>query len=61
MGINPYSIELLWKAYKEGMGEINVENIEVIGLKLEDVKTRFELPSITPRNLFKALKARFAL
>jgi len=43
------------------MGEINVENIEVIGLKLEDVKTRFELPSITPRNLFKALKARFAL
>ena len=61
MGINPYSIELLWKAYREGMGEINVENIEVVGPKLEDVRRRFELPSITPRNVLKALKARFSL
>ncbi|RLI23775.1 hypothetical protein DRO58_08590, partial [Candidatus Bathyarchaeota archaeon] len=61
MGINPYSIELLWRAYREGIGEINVENLKVIGSKLEDVRRNFELPSITPKSILKALKARFTL
>jgi len=59
MGINPYSIELLWRAYQDGMGEINIENIKVVGAKPEELKRNFEIPVLTPKNLLKALKARF--
>ncbi|MEM2875826.1 MAG: DUF362 domain-containing protein [Candidatus Bathyarchaeia archaeon] len=59
MGISPYSIELLWRAYKEGMGEINIERVDVVGSRVEDFRRNFEIPVITPRSLFKALKSRF--
>jgi len=56
MEINPYVVEPLWKAYKAGVGEINIKHIQVIGETIENVKTEFRLPSLTPQNILTALK-----
>jgi len=56
MEINPYVVEPLWKTYKAGVGEINIKNIEVIGETIDNVKTKFRLPSRSPRNIITALK-----
>jgi uncharacterized protein (DUF362 family) len=56
MEINPYVVEPLWKAYKAGVGEINIKHIQVIGEAISNVKTKFRLPSLTPQNIFTALK-----
>lgn len=56
MEINPYAVEPLWKAYKAGVGEINIKHVEVIGEKIDNVKMKFRLPSLTPQNIFTALK-----
>jgi predicted dehydrogenase/uncharacterized protein (DUF362 family) len=56
MGINPYAVQPLWKAYKAGVGEINIENIEVTGEAIDNVKMRFRIPSLTPQNILTALK-----
>ncbi len=56
MEINPYVVKPLWKTYKAGVGEINIKHIEVIGETIDNVKTKFRLPSRSPRNIFTALK-----
>lgn len=56
MGINPYVVEPLWKAYKAGVGEIGIKHIQVIGETIDNVKTKFCLPSLSPQNIFTALK-----
>jgi uncharacterized protein (DUF362 family) len=56
MGINPYVVEPLWKAYKAGVGEIGIKHIQVIGETIDNVKTKFRLPSLSPQNIFTALK-----
>jgi hypothetical protein len=56
MEINPYAVEALWTAYKNGFGEIDVERIHVLGETIDNVKTKFNLPSRTPKNIFSALK-----
>jgi len=56
MEINPYVVEPLWKAYKAGVGEINIKHIQVIGEAIGNVKMKFRLPSLTPQNIFTALK-----
>ncbi len=56
MGINPYVVEPLWKAYKAGVGEINIKHIQVIGETIDSVKTKFRLPSLSPQNILTALK-----
>jgi predicted dehydrogenase/uncharacterized protein (DUF362 family) len=55
-GINPYVVEPLWKAYKAGVGEINVKRVQVIGETIDNVKVKFRLPSRTPYNIFAAVK-----
>jgi len=57
MGINPYAVEPLWKAYKLGMGEINLEKVQVLGENVDDVKTKFSLPVYSPKNLLSSAKA----
>lgn len=57
MEINPYGVEILWKAYKMGMGEIDVEKIDVLGEKIENVKRRFARPTIMMENVIGAIKA----
>jgi predicted dehydrogenase len=56
MEINPYVVEPLWKAYKAGVGEINLKHIQVIGETIDNVKMKFRLPARTPQNIFTALK-----
>ena len=59
MEINPYIVEPLWKAYKAGVGELNIKHIQVIGEAIGNVKMKFRLPSLTPHNIFTALKTSF--
>jgi predicted dehydrogenase len=61
MGFNPYAVEPLWKAYRQGKGEINIDKIKILGEKIQDVKTRFNHPAVTPKNVFSALKAAIKL
>jgi uncharacterized protein (DUF362 family) len=57
MDINPFSVNLLWRAYKMGMGEIDVNKIEVHGEKIDDVKRKFSRPIFITDNLIGALRA----
>lgn len=56
MEINPYVVEPLWKAYKTGVGEIDIKHVQVIGETIDNVKMKFRLPSLTPQNIFTLLK-----
>jgi predicted dehydrogenase/uncharacterized protein (DUF362 family) len=57
MGINPYAIEVLWKAYKEGMGEIDADKVEILGERIDNIKRRFSHPSLMVSNVIGALRA----
>jgi len=59
MGINPYGVEPLWKAHKAGVGEIDMERIQVLGETIDAVKTKFSHPVLSPRNVLTALKTSF--
>ena len=59
MGINPYAVEPLWKAYKMGVGEMNIERIEVLGESIENAKTKFNYPTFSTKNALDALKTSF--
>ncbi|KPV64726.1 MAG: putative oxidoreductase [Candidatus Bathyarchaeota archaeon BA1] len=61
MGFNPYAVETLWRAYKAGVGEIDIGRIQVFGEKIDDVKRRFNHPVRSPKNIFKALKTRLKI
>lgn len=56
MGINPYAVEPLWRAYKAGIGEINIEKIQILGENIDDVKKKFNVPMLSPRNILDALE-----
>ena len=45
MGLDPIQVKHLNLAHQQGFGELNLEDIEVEGLPIEEVVTRFELPS----------------
>ncbi|MEM2136482.1 MAG: DUF362 domain-containing protein [Candidatus Methanomethylicia archaeon] len=59
MDINPYAVETLWRAYKMGMGEINLENISVLGENIDYVKRKFSRPRFVTNNIIGALRAAF--
>ncbi len=56
MGINPYAVEPLWKAYKAGIGEIDINRTQVLGEKINDVSKKFDYPMFSSKNIFTALK-----
>jgi predicted dehydrogenase/uncharacterized protein (DUF362 family) len=56
MGINPYAVEPLWRAYKAGVGEIDIEKIQILGENIDNVKKKFNVPMLSPRNALDALK-----
>jgi predicted dehydrogenase/uncharacterized protein (DUF362 family) len=59
MGINPYAVETLWKAYKAGVGEIDINKTEVLGEIVDDVKKKFNYPIFSTKNALDALKTSF--
>ncbi len=61
MGINPYAVEPLWEAYKAGVGEINIDKIEVLGESIENVKTKFNYPTFSTKNTLDALRTSFKI
>lgn len=56
MGINPYAVEPLWKAYKAGIGEIDINQTQILGEKINDVSRKFDYPMFSSKNIFTALK-----
>jgi len=56
MGINPYAVEVLWKAYKSGLGEISIDQIQVEGEEIEKVKRRFMHPVLLTKNIKSAVR-----
>ena len=56
MGINPYAVDPLWKAYKAGIGEIDIEKIVILGENIDNVKKKFSVPMLSPRNILDALE-----
>ena len=56
MGINPYAVEPLWKAYKAGIGEIDINRTQIIGEKINDVSRKFDYPTFSSKNIFTAFK-----
>ena len=59
MGINPYAVEAIWNAYKAGMGEIDVNRVEILGEKLENVKRSFRHPVFLTKNITGAIRTAF--
>jgi len=57
MEINPFSVGLLWSAYKEGLGEIYPERIRVRGEDVKSLSVKFETPFLSKESLVGALKA----
>lgn len=56
IGINPYAVDLLWRAYKEGLGEIDVSKVQVHGEEIEAVRRRFAHPAFLRKNITGAAK-----
>ena len=56
MGINPYAVEPLWRAYKAGVGEIDIEKIQILGENIHNVRKKFNIPILSPRNILDALE-----
>ncbi len=46
-GINPFKIPMIKIAHERGIGTANLEEIEIVGKKLEDVKTKLRFPNST--------------
>lgn len=44
MGFNPSQIETVKFGFEAGLGEMNLEEIEIVGADLKDLKMNFELP-----------------
>jgi len=61
MGFNPYAVEALWKAHQQGMGEIDPQKIRVLGENIENLRGKFSLPAITPKNIVDSLRTEFRL
>lgn len=56
MGINPYAVEPLWRAYKAGIGEINLDRTQILGETINNVGKKFDYPMFSPKNIVTALK-----
>ncbi len=61
MSFNPYTIETLWRAYKAGVGEIDIGQIHVLGEQIKDVKKRFSHPIRSPKNVLAAIRTRLKM
>ena len=61
MDFNPYAIETLWRAYKAGVGEIDIGRIQVLGERIDDVKKVFSHPTRSPKNVLTALRTRLKI
>ncbi len=61
MGFNPYAVEPLWKAHQNGLGEIDPQQIQFLGEKIENVRRNFSPPNASPKNVIQALKTELRL
>ncbi len=61
MGINPYAVEPLWKAYKAGVGEMNIDRIDVLGESIEKAKIKFNYPTFSTKNVLDTLRTSFKI
>jgi uncharacterized protein (DUF362 family) len=61
MDFNPYAVEPLWKAHRQGLGEIDAEKIRFLGENLDSVKHGFALPLYSSQNIVQALKTEMQI
>jgi len=61
MGFNPYGVGHLVEAYRRGMGEIDINRIEVLGEPVKNVRRKFDHPSRSVRNLLSALRSELRI
>lgn len=55
MGINPYAVDVLWRAYRSGLGSIDISRIQVQGEEIEKVKRTFAHPVLLTKNMKSAI------
>ncbi|MDR3255647.1 MAG: DUF362 domain-containing protein [Synergistaceae bacterium] len=59
MGFDPMEIPAVRCAGTEGLGEIKIANIEVVGEKLNDVATHFRRPNDNPMGMYRGMDCYF--
>ena len=55
MGFNPSQIETVKFGFEAGLGEMNLEEIEIVGADLKDLKMNFKLPQEEIKRFFPQL------
>jgi predicted dehydrogenase/uncharacterized protein (DUF362 family) len=60
-GLNPYAVEPLWRARQQGMGELDLENMHIIGERVEGVRRKLRRPVMSPDNILEGIKTEFRL
>ncbi len=53
MGYDPNEIDTFKWAWKAGMKPLNLNNIEIVGKKIEEVKKPFKRPTVVPYTMIK--------
>ena len=61
VGFNPYAAKALWLANQQGMGELDLNKIHVLGENIESVRRPFSHPAPTTKNIASALKTELKL
>jgi len=56
VGINPYAVETLWRAYKMGIGEIDISRVDILGENIENVRQKFSYPVFMTKNITGAIR-----
>jgi len=59
MGFDPMEIPAVRSAGVEGLGEINLKKIDVVGEKVEDVMRHFKRPNDNPMGMYKGMDCVF--
>ena len=60
-GFNPYAVEPLWKARQQGMGELDLRNMHIIGERVENAKRKLRRPVMSPNNILEGIKTELRL
>jgi len=61
MGFNPYAAKALWLAHRQGMGELDLKKIHVLGERVGSVRRPFRPSDLTTKEVASALKTELRL
>jgi uncharacterized protein (DUF362 family) len=61
MGMNPKEVSHIWKSYKRGLGIAELEQIEIIGENLNNIKRIFKRSGFNPRSYSQKIVVSFLI